>query len=105
MHGSTLSLWDIGRKKSVCSIPEAHGAGHWIHSLAALKMSDLVASGECPLLLGTAVLLHNQPIGGGSCCAGSNDGFIRLWKVPNTFKDIIPLNKIAMVCLSSCVMR
>lgn len=56
----TLSLWKDTLKHPVTSVPHAHGVdsysgnGHWISSIAAVKMSDLVAT-------------------------GSNDGFIRLW--------------------------
>lgn len=56
----TLSLWKETQKKPVVSVPAAHGleglTPRWISSLAALKMSDTVAT-------------------------GSNDGFIKIWEV------------------------
>ncbi|RLN52491.1 hypothetical protein BBJ29_001121 [Phytophthora kernoviae] len=51
----SLSLWFNGRKKPVCVIPNAHGAGKWISSVAVMPRTDLVAS-------------------------GSSDGQIRLWQ-------------------------
>jgi ribosomal RNA-processing protein 9 len=55
-----LALWSINRKKPTAVVPAAHGGpGHWIASVAALKGSDVVAS-------------------------GSDDGFIRLWRAHTT---------------------
>ncbi len=58
----TLNLWKDSQKHPILSAPRAHGTQegsnnpNWIASVAAVKMSDLVAT-------------------------GSNDGFIRLWSV------------------------
>lgn len=55
-----LCMWLTEKKKSVVTIPNAHGndgkIGRGIVSVASLKGSDMVAS-------------------------GSNDGYLRLWKV------------------------
>lgn len=55
-----LALWSLNRKKPTAVVGAAHGGGnHWIASVAALKGSDLVAS-------------------------GSDDGFLRLWQASLT---------------------
>lgn len=51
-----LCLWNTDKKRAVATIANAHGAENPIVSVAALKESDLAAS-------------------------GSKDGYIRLWKV------------------------
>ena len=55
-----LCLWMTDKKKAVATIELAHGQieanGRGIHSIGGLKGSDMVAS-------------------------GSNDGYLRLWKV------------------------
>ena len=50
-----LSLWMAEKKKAVATVDQAHGAGHEVVSVDALKGSDVVAS-------------------------GSNDGYVRFWK-------------------------
>jgi WD40 repeat protein len=51
-----LALWNINKKKPVLVAQQAHGGpAHWVASVAAVKGSDLVAS-------------------------GSDDGYVRLWK-------------------------
>jgi len=55
-QGGSLHLWNAERKKPVSVAKDPHGAGSWIVSLASLSGTDLVAS-------------------------GSNDGWIRLWRV------------------------
>ena len=55
-----LALWNVNKKKPVAIVPSAHGgAGHWISSVAAIKGTDLVAS-------------------------GSDDGVVRLWQATTT---------------------
>ncbi|XP_018565551.1 U3 small nucleolar RNA-interacting protein 2 [Anoplophora glabripennis] len=70
-----LCVWSIMRKKPLCVIQNAHGVSsinqqpNWISSIAPLLNTDLVAS-------------------------GSNDGFVKLWKLENNFKFASPLMKI-----------
>ena len=52
----TLSLWMTEKKKAVAFIENAHGAGNAVVCVGTCKGSDVVAS-------------------------GSNDGYLRLWKV------------------------
>ncbi|XP_057375125.1 U3 small nucleolar RNA-interacting protein 2-like isoform X1 [Daphnia carinata] len=68
-----LSLWGSQKKKPLCSVSVAHGVdasnnqAFWISSVAALTNTDLIAS------------------------AGSQDGFIRLWKCGENFRSLTPL--------------
>ena len=51
-----LCLWDLSRKKPLCVVKNAHGAGNWISAVAAMRFRKLFASGSC-------------------------DGFVRFWEV------------------------
>jgi ribosomal RNA-processing protein 9 len=52
----TLALWHTSKRRPASVVTLAHGPGRWINSVAALRNSDLVAS-------------------------GSNDGLVRVWGV------------------------
>ncbi|EWM26654.1 u3 small nucleolar rna-interacting protein 2 [Nannochloropsis gaditana] len=55
-----LAMWNVNKKKPVAVVPAAHGGNsRWISSVAAIKGTDLVAS-------------------------GSNDGYVRLWRASTT---------------------
>ena len=41
-----LSVWNASKKKSLFSVPAAHGSMNWITALAAVPFSDLIASGR-----------------------------------------------------------
>lgn len=49
-HFSSISLWGLLKKKPLAIIPNAHGMGqseaNWIDSIAVVKNTDLVASGN-----------------------------------------------------------
>lgn len=70
-----ICIWSIMRKKPLHCIENAHGKDlyndqpRWITSLAALINTDLIAS-------------------------GSYDGFVRLWKLNNNFKNSVEILKI-----------
>ncbi|KAJ8956219.1 hypothetical protein NQ314_006752 [Rhamnusium bicolor] len=70
-----LCIWSIMRKKPLCVIHNAHGLNdtnqqpYWITAVTALLNTDVVAS-------------------------GSQDGFVRLWKLENSCKSISLLLKI-----------
>ncbi|XP_044741017.1 U3 small nucleolar RNA-interacting protein 2 [Chrysoperla carnea] len=77
-NDGSLHVWGSMKKKPLCTIKNAHGIDstndlpNWIVCIAALLNSDLVAS-------------------------GSYDGFIRLWKVTDSFRNMkqileIPVN-------------
>lgn len=73
-----LALWTVMKKKPLCSISHAHGLDltngepNWISAIATLPMTDLIASGSC-------------------------DGFIRLWKCANGFRQLQQIQLIPMV--------
>ncbi|XP_066149776.1 U3 small nucleolar RNA-interacting protein 2 [Euwallacea fornicatus] len=70
-----ICVWSIMRKKPLCSIQAAHGKDpsnsqpRWITAITALTNTDLVAS-------------------------GSMDGFVRLWKLSDSFKRATEIMKI-----------
>jgi len=70
-----ICVWSIMRKKPMQCIENAHGKDpmnnqpYWITSLAVLVNTDLVAS-------------------------GSYDGFVRLWKMSNSFKSSTEILKV-----------
>jgi ribosomal RNA-processing protein 9 len=64
----SIQIWSVSKKKPICEHKLAHGVsstgvGNWITSVAPLVNTDLIAS-------------------------GSNDGFIRLWKLEKGFRQI-----------------
>lgn len=67
-----LCVWSAMKKKPLCTVKNAHGQDsvnsqpHWIASVASLLNTDLIAS-------------------------GSDDGFIRLWKLGENFRTISSL--------------
>lgn len=69
----SLCVWSVLKKKPLCTVPVAHGAENevprWITSLATLLNSDVFAS-------------------------GSYDCNIRLWKVCDAYRNILPLFSI-----------
>lgn len=69
----SLCVWSVLKKKPLCTITEAHGVDNevprWITSLATLLNSDVFAS-------------------------GSYDNSIRLWKVCDAYRNIVPLFSI-----------
>ncbi|XP_013199289.1 U3 small nucleolar RNA-interacting protein 2 [Amyelois transitella] len=69
----SLCLWGVMKKKPLCVVPEAHGKENevprWITSLATLLNSDIFAS-------------------------GSYDNCIRLWKVSDMYRKVVPLFSI-----------
>lgn len=76
----SLSLWSVTKKKPSCTVRNAHRASgdgnapweSWITSVAAVRNTDLVAS-------------------------GSSDSCIRLWQCANSCKSLTPLFTIPMV--------
>lgn len=69
LSGSSVSLWSTTKKKPSVVVPNAHGAGNWISSVASLRHTDLVAS-------------------------GSSNGEIILWKVSENYKELTPVQRI-----------
>lgn len=69
----SLSIWSLMKKKPLCTVPEAHGVEHdvprWITSIATLLNSDVFAS-------------------------GSYDNSVRLWKVCEAYRKIVPMFSI-----------
>ncbi|KAM3964539.1 LOW QUALITY PROTEIN: U3 small nuclear riboprotein factor 55K [Aphomia sociella] len=69
----SLCVWSVLKKKPLCSVNEAHGIENdvprWITSLATLLNSDVFAS-------------------------GSYDNSIRLWKVCDMYRKVLPLFSI-----------
>lgn len=70
----SISLWHTGKKKPIFTQSLAHGTdethseseglivgARWITSLAALRGTDLFASGECSLSVGGWNMFPNQP--------------------------------------------
>ncbi len=92
---SMLSLWGSQKKKPLCSIPAAHGVGstnnqpNWISSVAALANTDLIASGKYQYLRIFSKLSIYFCVQ-----AGSQDGFIRLWKCGENFRSLTPLMSV-----------
>lgn len=78
----SICLWSVLKKKPLCTVPEAHGSCNevprWITSLATLLNSDLFAS-------------------------GSNDNYIRLWKISDSYKNIVPLFSIEVSGFVNCM--
>lgn len=79
-----LCVWSILRKKPLCCIQNAHGIDtsndqpYWITAIAAHLNTDLVAT-------------------------GSQDGFVRLWKLENNFKTLTPLFSIPVEGFVNCL--
>lgn len=73
----SLCLWKDAQKSPVRSVAAAHGlqapggSANWISSLAAIKMSNVVAT-------------------------GSSDGFVRLWNASAEERQLAPLCEFAM---------
>lgn len=69
----SICIWSVLKKKPLCTVTEAHGVENevprWITSLATLLNSDLFAS-------------------------GSYDSSIRLWKVCDQYRKVLPLFSI-----------
>ena len=67
-----VSLWNVMRKKPVCTIARAHGSDptnndpRWISAIGTLHNTDLVAS-------------------------GSSDGVIKLWKCTEKFRSLVEI--------------
>jgi ribosomal RNA-processing protein 9 len=64
----SLCVWNVAKKKPIAVHKLAHGTAstgvaNWVCSIATLTNTDLVAS-------------------------GSNDGFIRVWKLEKSFREI-----------------
>lgn len=64
----SLNVWNVAKKKSIAERKLAHGksptgVANWITSIATLVNTDLIAS-------------------------GSSDGFIRVWKLEKSFREI-----------------
>lgn len=78
----SICLWSVLKKKPLCTISEAHGSDNevprWITSLATLLNSDVFAS-------------------------GSYDNHIRLWKVSDAYKNIVPLFSIEICGFVNCI--
>lgn len=74
IHYSLLCVWGAMKKKALSKVHFAHGKSsvgepNWVSSIATLLNTDIVASGSC-------------------------DGFIRIWKLENSFRTIKPLFEI-----------
>ncbi|XP_023943218.2 U3 small nucleolar RNA-interacting protein 2 [Bicyclus anynana] len=69
----SICLWSVLKKKPLCTVTEAHGLDNnvprWITSLATHLNSDIFAS-------------------------GSYDNQVRLWKVADLYKNIVPMFSI-----------
>ncbi|XP_049868808.1 U3 small nucleolar RNA-interacting protein 2 [Pectinophora gossypiella] len=69
----SLCVWSVLKKKPLCTVLEAHGSENevprWITSLATHLNSDVFAS-------------------------GSYDNFIRLWKISEGYRSVLPLFSI-----------
>ncbi|XP_028172801.1 U3 small nucleolar RNA-interacting protein 2 [Ostrinia nubilalis] len=78
----SLCLWSVLKKKPLCTIAEAHGVENgvprWITSVATLLNSDVFAS-------------------------GSYDNNIRLWKVCDAYRKIMPLFSIQIKGFVNCM--
>ena len=64
----SLCVWNVAKKKPIAEQKFAHGKSstgiaNWISSIATLVNTDLIASGSC-------------------------DGFIRVWKLEKSFREI-----------------
>jgi len=64
----SLCVWNVGKKKAIGERKLTHGksatgVANWISAIATLINTDLVASGSC-------------------------DGFIRVWKLDRSFREI-----------------
>jgi ribosomal RNA-processing protein 9 len=71
----SLCVWSVLKKKPLCTVPEAHGSDNgvprWITSIATLLNSDIFAS-------------------------GSYDNNIKLWKVCDAYRKVLPLFSITI---------
>lgn len=70
----SLSVWSSGKKKPLNTVTNAHGVGsngesNWISAIATLLNTDVIASGSC-------------------------DGFVRVWKLVGSNKEIKPMFEI-----------
>ncbi|XP_068631937.1 U3 small nucleolar RNA-interacting protein 2 [Battus philenor] len=78
----SLCVWSVLKKKPLCMVTEAHGSENsvprWITSLATLLNSDVFAS-------------------------GSYDNCIRLWKVYEAYRKIIPMFSIQAYGFINCM--
>jgi len=74
-----VSLWNVMKKKPVCTIEKAHGSDpanndpRWISAITTMHNTDLIAS-------------------------GSSDGVVRLWKCTDKYRSIV---EIASLPISS----
>ena len=72
-----LSLWNVNRKKPVCTIPRAHGSDptnndpRWISAIATQHNTDLIVSASC-------------------------DGIVRLWKCTEKFRSLVEIAAIPL---------
>ncbi|CAH1118810.1 unnamed protein product [Phaedon cochleariae] len=79
-----ICVWSMLRKKPLCVVQDAHGIDpsnqqpYWISALAALTNADLAVS-------------------------GSQDGFIRLWKLENNFKACKMILKVPVEGFVNCL--
>ncbi|CAK1595856.1 unnamed protein product [Parnassius mnemosyne] len=78
----SLCVWSVLKKKPLCTVTEAHGSENnvprWIISLATLLNSDVFAS-------------------------GSYDNNIRLWKVYEAYRKIMPMFSIQAYGFINCM--
>lgn len=65
-----LCLWDLGRKKPLYTVRDAHGPCAWISAVAAFKYHRLCASGSC-------------------------DGFVRFWEIED--RKLVPAGVVPLV--------
>ncbi|KAJ2946102.1 hypothetical protein O0L34_g5024 [Tuta absoluta] len=78
----SLCVWSVLKKKPLCTITEAHGRQNgvpcWITSLASHLNSDVFAS-------------------------GSYDDHIRLWKILEGYRNVVPLFSIEVTGFVNCM--
>ncbi|XP_059059139.1 U3 small nucleolar RNA-interacting protein 2 [Achroia grisella] len=78
----SLCVWSVLKKKPLCTVNEAHGIDNdvprWITSLATLLNSDVFAS-------------------------GSYDNKIRLWKICDNYRKVLPLFNIEVNGFVNCM--
>lgn len=115
--GRSVALWGLTKKKPLALAREAHGMQdaqdlqqpYWISAVAALRSSDLVATGVWQLLRsgalgrGGGVPLLSFP-GGGAWqsrlpAPGSHSASVKLWKCGEGFRKLEPLWDIPLVRL------
>uniref|UniRef100_S4PWU3 U3 small nucleolar RNA-interacting protein 2 n=1 Tax=Pararge aegeria TaxID=116150 RepID=S4PWU3_9NEOP len=78
----SICLWSVLKKKPLCTVTEAHGLENnvprWIICLGTLLNSDIFAS-------------------------GSYDNEIRLWKVADAYKNIVPMFSLEICGFVNCI--